>query len=231
MMEMRRCTKCGEEKPATREYFNVDKSRSDGFKSHCKECIKRHYQENADRINERQRRYYQENAERIIEGQLRYQQENAEKIRARKKNYQQANAEKRKASARNHYQANRARILERMRFHYRANAEKILARHSRYQQENRELRRVHHQNRRARRKRAPGSFTPQDVQHQYNMQRGCCYWCGAAVEDNYHVDHVIPLSRGGTNYPDNIVIACPTCNTSRGAKLPEEWNGPYTVIS
>lgn len=36
------------------------------------------------------------------------------------------------------------------------------------------------------------------------------------------VDHIIPYSRGGTNDPDNLVTACPTCNYGRGAWLLEE---------
>jgi 5-methylcytosine-specific restriction endonuclease McrA len=36
---------------------------------------------------------------------------------------------------------------------------------------------------------------------------------------------VIPLDRGGSNGPENIVIACPECNHSKHNKLPHEWNG------
>ncbi len=73
---------------------------------------------------------------------------------------------------------------------------------------------------------APGRYTVADVARQYEAQRGLCFWCGEAVGAKYHVDHVIPLSRGGTHYPDNIVIACPPCNLSKNDKLPGEWRGP-----
>jgi 5-methylcytosine-specific restriction endonuclease McrA len=41
----------------------------------------------------------------------------------------------------------------------------------------------------------------------------------------YHVDHRVPLSRGDSNDISNIVLACPHCNLSKGAKLPEDFAG------
>jgi hypothetical protein len=39
-ISMKKCSKCGEEKPATKEYFDGDKSRKDGLCYVCKECKK-----------------------------------------------------------------------------------------------------------------------------------------------------------------------------------------------
>ena len=36
-------------------------------------------------------------------------------------------------------------------------------------------------------------------------------------------EHIVPLSRGGTNLPSNIVPACTFCNSQKGAKLLSEW--------
>jgi 5-methylcytosine-specific restriction endonuclease McrA len=35
-------------------------------------------------------------------------------------------------------------------------------------------------------------------------------------------DHLVPISRGGTNEWTNVVTACSTCNTRKGNRLPEE---------
>lgn len=56
----------------------------------------------------------------------------------------------------------------------------------------------------------------------YNQQQGKCHWCKTDVGNDYHIDHVVPLSRGGSNDIGNLVISCPYCNKSRGNKLPEE---------
>jgi 5-methylcytosine-specific restriction endonuclease McrA len=48
-----------------------------------------------------------------------------------------------------------------------------------------------------------------------------CFWCG---EEANTCDHVIPVARGGSDDPDNLVAACKRCNFSRQDRLPEEMN-------
>lgn len=79
---------------------------------------------------------------------------------------------------------------------------------------------------RARRKRAEGFFTGEDVRAAFARQGGCCRYCGVKVGRNaarWEIDHFIPLSRGGTNRPDNIVIACFDCNRAKTNKMPWEF--------
>lgn len=78
-------------------------------------------------------------------------------------------------------------------------------------------------NRRAREKAAPGSHTTADVLRQYEAQQGRCYYCGIELGLTYHEDHILPLRRGGSNWPENIVCACPDCNLRKGSKTLEEW--------
>ncbi len=49
-----------------------------------------------------------------------------------------------------------------------------------------------------------------------------CAYCGKPTT-NPHCDHVIPVSRGGTNDADNLVTACARCNLSKGNKRLGEW--------
>lgn len=50
-----------------------------------------------------------------------------------------------------------------------------------------------------------------------------CQYCGMPLDSsNATIDHVIPLSRGGTDTPDNKVWACKTCNHRKGDLLPYE---------
>lgn len=48
-----------------------------------------------------------------------------------------------------------------------------------------------------------------------------CFYCGA--DKKLEGDHIIPLSRGGSNVPANIATACRACNLSKGTKSLEEW--------
>ncbi len=46
---------------------------------------------------------------------------------------------------------------------------------------------------------------------------GCCAYCGSSSRALTR-DHVIPVSKGGTHTKDNIVPACRSCNSSKGAQ-------------
>ena len=46
---------------------------------------------------------------------------------------------------------------------------------------------------------------------------GCCEICGTGLGDTgFHVDHIIPIARGGLHTQENLQIAHPFCNQSKG---------------
>jgi hypothetical protein len=51
-----------------------------------------------------------------------------------------------------------------------------------------------------------------------------CVYCGNCVGP-FHLDHVFPFSRGGSDTADNLAVSCQTCNLSKGDKTLEEWRG------
>jgi 5-methylcytosine-specific restriction endonuclease McrA len=71
--------------------------------------------------------------------------------------------------------------------------------------------------RRARKKNAP---ILEAIEHAVVFERdgGVCGICGVLVDPaNWHLDHVIPLSRGGEHSYANVQVSHPTCNLSKGA--------------
>lgn len=58
---------------------------------------------------------------------------------------------------------------------------------------------------------------------------GVCAHCGCPVTigDNFTVEHVVPISKGGTNDLVNIVALCRTCNTEKGDCI---WH-PYEYLT
>lgn len=53
-----------------------------------------------------------------------------------------------------------------------------------------------------------------------------CNWCPRSLnEKTATLDHIIPLSKGGTNGLDNLTLACYDCNQNRRDSLPSrtEW--------
>lgn len=51
-------------------------------------------------------------------------------------------------------------------------------------------------------------------------QRWKCPICRVGIAKKYHVDHIVPLKRGGRHEPLNIQLLCPTCNVRKSAKDP-----------
>lgn len=49
-----------------------------------------------------------------------------------------------------------------------------------------------------------------------------CRYCGD-TEGPFEVDHLHPVSRGGTDDPENLGVACGGCNRAKGPKLISEW--------
>ncbi|MFD2093408.1 HNH endonuclease [Blastococcus deserti] len=55
-----------------------------------------------------------------------------------------------------------------------------------------------------------------------NRYRGCCAYCGKRTP-RPHMDHVVPLARGGRHAPANVVPACAACNVSKFKFFLVEW--------
>jgi 5-methylcytosine-specific restriction endonuclease McrA len=49
-----------------------------------------------------------------------------------------------------------------------------------------------------------------------------CAYCGSTRK--LHVDHIFPVSRGGSNSFENLTTSCGPCNQSKGPKLLAEWS-------
>lgn len=58
------------------------------------------------------------------------------------------------------------------------------------------------------------SDTVLDVKAEY---LGICPYCNTKITRG-HIDHIIPVSRGGTNARDNLVWACGKCNQQKSNK-------------
>lgn len=58
------------------------------------------------------------------------------------------------------------------------------------------------------------------INHLLVAQRGKCASCFANVIEKHHLDHIVPLAKGGTNDRSNFQLLCPTCNFKKSAKDP-----------
>ena len=57
---------------------------------------------------------------------------------------------------------------------------------------------------------------------------GRCAYCGKK-DIPLEVEHIIPLSRGGTSRQSNLTLACNDCNMAKGDKTAEEFMTDFTA--
>lgn len=77
--------------------------------------------------------------------------------------------------------------------------------------------------RRSRIEDAGGKFTKSDIDRIYKAQKGKCAYCRTSLKNGYHIDHIQPLARLGSNYPRNLQLCCDDCNHSKNARDPIEY--------
>jgi 5-methylcytosine-specific restriction endonuclease McrA len=226
---MKRCSYCKEWKPATHDFFGVDRRNWDGFQSACRVCgsaiakrtrdpVRKHqyylsyYLANADAIRRRTNAYYYANIDAAKEQRRRWRERNADKLREQKRQYRIKN---------------RDRLLEKDRRYRAEHRDAKREQDALYYRNNRERYYVHAYNRRARKRSLPATFTRKDMKRALKYFNGCCAYCGQQRDfwDNLHADHFIPLSSPecpGT-IPTNMLPACKHCNLTKSNRAPDEW--------
>ena len=70
-----------------------------------------------------------------------------------------------------------------------------------------------------------GSWTAEDINKRYAYQAGRCLGCYQQFTESfrYTLDHNLPVTRGGRNTYDNLLLLCGPCNTSKHAQTFAEW--------
>lgn len=106
----------------------------------------------------------------------------------------------------------------------KANPRRHAERGAKWRAENPVAMRAILQRRRSREANAEGSHTADDIRRIFSDQCGRCVGCSEQMGIlSMTIDHIIPLSRGGSNYTENIQLLCRPCNSSKGTRTMAEW--------
>jgi 5-methylcytosine-specific restriction endonuclease McrA len=91
-----------------------------------------------------------------------------------------------------------------------------------YRKDNRDKYSISDKAKHAKRRSAIGKTEHKLTRMEYEVARkaarGRCFYC--REKRRLTLDHIIPLSKGGLHSRDNVVFACVSCNSSKGAKDP-----------
>jgi 5-methylcytosine-specific restriction endonuclease McrA len=83
---------------------------------------------------------------------------------------------------------------------------------------------LHRLNGRARALDLEARLTLSQLRDRILSSGGRCEWCGVSIVlQSFEIDHITSLSQGGDHQPDNLAIACPSCNRAKASKHPARY--------
>lgn len=204
MPKIKVCSKCGQAKPLTDEFFNRRPGREskDGFRNECKECLA-----------EYRRRYYEANKQRIVEVNTAYRKNNWEAFTQRRRRYEEHNRERLAEWRKSYYARNKERIAEWRRKHVAENRERYTRYYREWARANPDKCKEKRHRREAKQKNLAATLTTEQWDRALRHFGNRCAYCG--TEGDLQQEHFIPLSKGGEYTRSNIIPACKSCNCSK----------------
>lgn len=207
MSDTKRCSRCHEIKPVSDFSVYGSKSKQPGrIYSRCRACecakAKTYYHEHHDEVRTSRNAWYAEHRD------------------------------EQRIAKREVYQANREQAIERQANYNKAHRAEQASYACKWNREHPAERHQNHLRRRERYRNAPGYSTPAQIMARVEYHGWRCYYCGVLLDrSTLTLDHRIPLSRGGSNWPANYVPACMFCNVSKRDRKESEWRTSYHFSS
>lgn len=193
-------------------------------------------------IAARKKAWALKNAEKIREQRRAFRIANHSRIREQAKSYYRKNAERIKAKSRAYHAENREELIPKIRQRQQKNKIAFLATCAAWRARNPEKVRLAHANWNAkhpgyhnesmrRRKYRIRIATVGDIAEVRKFYRfvktspsASCHYClKELARGDRHVDHLLPLTRGGLHTRSNLVCSCDQCNRRKNKKTPDEF--------
>lgn len=222
----KQCNKCQEKKILSN--FRI---RNNKFINQCKQCEKQYRINNKDKRNAYNKQWILDNKDKVKEWKL----NNKEKIKGYMRKYLANNKEQRARSVKKWSQSNKEKECEKQKRYRLRNKEIVLEREKKYRDMNRQklLEKAS-----AYKKTEKGKIVSKNYNHKrrtiskqseietnellkLEQNAKVCYWCNTSLKKKkVHIDHYVPLAKGGKHELSNLVISCQKCNLTKSAKDP-----------
>ena len=167
---------------------------------------KEYYEQNRERIAQYCREYYFLHRDAIKARITQWKKDHATRIREQEKDRYKNDPEAFDRRTREWQVSHKDKVRETQRAWKKANPDRVRAKN---------------QSRRARKTGAAADLTVAQWNEILVMHDYRCRYCGAKFSREFPAtqDHVIPLSKGGHHTSANVVPACRSCNSRKGARL------------
>ena len=211
---MKTCPKCGIGKDECE--FSRNKNKRDGLCSRCKSCSA-----------EKTRAWSAANKDRKKASTASWEAANKDRLKEMRSKYHAARyaADPQRFLSRNAaYRSENKDALRILSAKWRQeNKDRIKATREKWEKENPTASRIKAQNYRARKRVAGGVLSAGLANKLFVLQRGRCACCGEPLENDYHLDHIMPLALGGQNIDSNIQLLRSICNRIKHSKHPVDF--------
>ena len=238
------CTCCNTEKSIKEFSIRTDTNK---YRRQCKQCVYESTKKfknrkllpklTEDQKKQKRKEYYLKNKEKIKSRNEEYYKENKEYFKEKAKENYHNNRDRRLRVHKIWASNNKEYIREENKKWRIENKDYLYEYNKKYKEENREqinkrdrtrnkteARKISMLNKSHKRRTIEkrGDVSNSEIKKLLNESTKC-YWCNKKLSNKKHLDHYIPLSKGGEHTLTNLVVSCPTCNLQKNAKDPYQF--------
>jgi 5-methylcytosine-specific restriction endonuclease McrA len=157
-----------------------------------------------------------DNKESVATKNASYYASNKKKENARTREYKAKNKLSISAYNSRYWLENMDVLKERDRVYNLENRNKLREWNRQFHKNNPTKNAEYHQRRRALHASAEGYHTAEDIANIIKKQGGLCACCKRVK--SLAVDHIVALTKGGSNWPNNLQMLCKSCNSKKRTK-------------
>ncbi len=207
-----------------RWYRRVKATDPEGYLERARQKSKIKYWRNPEKRREESRIYRQIYPDQCKNAMKSWRERNAEQERIYRKHYYVNHKDERAATFRNWSQRNREYRNEYAKNWNRNNPEKFKERTRRRYLKYRDLILIRSRQAEVRRRNCEGEHTVSEWIDRVEVFGWVCFYCNKPLTPTtLGKDHMTPLCRGGTDYADNLVPCCYSCNSRKRHRTAEEF--------